>query len=143
MSILDFHGRNQDKAVYVGVSAGSMMVTHSLHVNPEELKATGRYHDDEYNRVATSGYPILLSLTMARREARARKGSGAGSGQEGKGLPAALILLPFFEVSYCFPRCLKFVSQPASRPTSALLKRAAGSVRCFAGRLPHCCQLAR
>jgi len=49
---------------------------------------------------------------MARREARARKGSGAGSGQEGKGLPAALILLPFFEVSYCFPRCLKFVSQP-------------------------------
>jgi peptidase E len=52
MSILDFHGRNQDKAVYVGVSAGSMMVTHSLHVNPEELKATGRYHDDEYNTVA-------------------------------------------------------------------------------------------
>ncbi len=40
------------KAVYVGVSAGSMMVTHSLHVNLEELKATGRYHDDEYNTVA-------------------------------------------------------------------------------------------
>ncbi len=40
------------KAVYVGVSAGSMMVTHSLHVNLSELKETGMYHDDEYNEAA-------------------------------------------------------------------------------------------
>lgn len=38
--------------VYVGVSAGSMVVTHSLHVNREELKKTGIYTDDEYAETA-------------------------------------------------------------------------------------------
>ncbi len=40
------------KKVYVGVSAGSMVVTHSLNVNREELEKTGVYHDDEYDEAA-------------------------------------------------------------------------------------------
>ena len=41
--------------VYVGMSAGSMMVTHSLNVNRERLDQTGVYWDDEYDEAAPSG----------------------------------------------------------------------------------------
>lgn len=40
------------KAVYVGVSAGSMVVTHSLNLNRAELARTGIYYDDEYDEAA-------------------------------------------------------------------------------------------
>ena len=40
------------KAVYVGISAGSLVVTHSLHINLEEFKKTGIYHDDDYDVLA-------------------------------------------------------------------------------------------
>lgn len=40
------------KAAYVGISAGSMVVTHSLQVNPEKLKQTGIYYDEEYDEAA-------------------------------------------------------------------------------------------
>jgi dipeptidase E len=38
--------------VYLGVSAGSMMLTHSLHVNRETFERTGLYHDDQYDETA-------------------------------------------------------------------------------------------
>lgn len=38
--------------VYLGVSAGSMMLTHSLHVNRDTLERTGLYHDDQYDETA-------------------------------------------------------------------------------------------
>lgn len=38
--------------VYVGVSAGSMIVTHSLNVHRPTLAATGVYYDDEYDEAA-------------------------------------------------------------------------------------------
>jgi dipeptidase E len=38
----------QDK-VYIGVSAGSGIVTHSFNVDKEKLEKTGVYFDDEYN----------------------------------------------------------------------------------------------
>lgn len=38
--------------VYVGVSAGSALVTQSINVNREELEKTGVYHDDEYDETA-------------------------------------------------------------------------------------------
>jgi len=38
--------------VYVGVSAGSALVTQSINVNREELEKTGIYHDDEYDETA-------------------------------------------------------------------------------------------
>ncbi len=38
--------------VYVGVSAGSVLVTQSVNVNREELEQTGVYHDDEYDETA-------------------------------------------------------------------------------------------
>lgn len=38
--------------VYVGMSAGSIVATHSLYVNPEILAETGIYNDDLYNDVA-------------------------------------------------------------------------------------------
>jgi dipeptidase E len=38
--------------VYMGVSAGSGMVTHSLNVNREVLAKTGIYYDDEYDESA-------------------------------------------------------------------------------------------
>jgi dipeptidase E len=40
------------KAIYVGVSAGSMIMTHSLNINHEELAETGIYYDDEYDEAA-------------------------------------------------------------------------------------------
>lgn len=40
------------KAVYVGVSAGSMVVTHSLNLNRAELARTSIYYDDEYDEAA-------------------------------------------------------------------------------------------
>lgn len=38
--------------VYVGVSAGSAMVTHSLNIDRERLAQTGIYYDDEYDEAA-------------------------------------------------------------------------------------------
>ena len=38
--------------VYVGVSAGSMVVTHSLNVDRDVLARTGTYYDDEYDETA-------------------------------------------------------------------------------------------
>jgi dipeptidase E len=38
--------------VYLGVSAGSAIVTQSINVNREELEKTGVYHDDEYDETA-------------------------------------------------------------------------------------------
>lgn len=38
--------------VYVGVSAGSMMVTHKLNVHRPTLEETGVYYDDEYDEAA-------------------------------------------------------------------------------------------
>ncbi len=41
----------QDK-VYLGISAGSAMVTHSINVNHEKPEETGIYYDDEYDEGA-------------------------------------------------------------------------------------------
>jgi len=41
--------------VYVGISAGSMVVTHSLNVDRERLERTGVYDDDEYDEAAPPG----------------------------------------------------------------------------------------
>lgn len=38
--------------VYRGVSAGSMLVTHSFQVDPDELKRTGIYKDADYDEAA-------------------------------------------------------------------------------------------
>jgi len=38
--------------VYLGVSAGGAMVTHSLNVSREVLEQTGVYYDDEYDEAA-------------------------------------------------------------------------------------------
>ena len=38
--------------VYMGISAGGAMVTHSLNVSYEELKKTSTYYDDEYDEAA-------------------------------------------------------------------------------------------
>jgi dipeptidase E len=38
--------------VYMGISAGGGMVTHSLNINHEHLKKTGIYYDDEYDEAA-------------------------------------------------------------------------------------------
>jgi dipeptidase E len=41
--------------VYVGVSAGGAMVTHSINVDREHLERTGIYYDDEYDEAAPRG----------------------------------------------------------------------------------------
>lgn len=38
--------------VYVGISAGSLIVTQALRVDQEVLMRTGRYYDDEYEEMA-------------------------------------------------------------------------------------------
>jgi len=38
--------------VYMGISAGGVMVTHSLNISHEQLENTGIYYDDEYDEAA-------------------------------------------------------------------------------------------
>lgn len=42
----------QGNAVYVGISAGSLMTTKGLNVDRERLERTGVYYDDEYDEAA-------------------------------------------------------------------------------------------
>lgn len=41
--------------VYLGISAGSMVVTHNLKVDRHRLEQTGIYYDDEYDEAAPLG----------------------------------------------------------------------------------------
>lgn len=50
--------------VYVGVSAGSMMVTHSLNVSKEVLAQRGVYYDDEYDEVAPLNFGSDKTLKL-------------------------------------------------------------------------------
>lgn len=44
-----------ERCVYVGVSAGSMVVTPELHVHRDRLSETGDHYDDEYDEAAPLG----------------------------------------------------------------------------------------
>lgn len=48
-------GLIQKGTTYVGSSAGSMVVTHSLHINREHFAKTGIYYDDEYDEKSPPG----------------------------------------------------------------------------------------
>jgi dipeptidase E len=48
--------------VYVGVSAGSAIVTHSINVNRSKLEKTGVYHDDEYDETGPSKASSVKTL---------------------------------------------------------------------------------
>jgi dipeptidase E len=41
-----------ENRVYVGVSAGSLIVSHGLHIDKQELHNTGMYKDDQYGDIA-------------------------------------------------------------------------------------------
>ena len=41
-----------DHAVYVGISAGSILTTPGFNYDPERLSRTGTYYDDEYDEAA-------------------------------------------------------------------------------------------
>ncbi len=41
-----------ERRVYIGVSAGSMVVTHSFGINRERLRTTGVYADEQYGDIA-------------------------------------------------------------------------------------------
>lgn len=43
------------ETVYVGVSAGSYLITPALNYDPARLAATGVYYDDEYDEAAPAG----------------------------------------------------------------------------------------
>lgn len=45
----------QRGAVYLGISAGSMMATVGYNVHKQTLQQTGRYYDDEYDEYAPDG----------------------------------------------------------------------------------------
>ena len=44
-----------DRAVYVGVSAGSCLLTPAYHYHEQRLAETGVYYDDEYDEAAPAG----------------------------------------------------------------------------------------
>jgi dipeptidase E len=50
--------------VYVGASAGSMMVTPSLHFNRDSFEKTGVYHDDEFDEVMPSSAGSAKTLGL-------------------------------------------------------------------------------
>jgi dipeptidase E len=50
--------------VYVGVSAGSMVVSHRLVINQTRLKETGVYADEQYNDVAPLGFGSDFTLKL-------------------------------------------------------------------------------
>jgi len=53
-----------EKAVYVGISAGSMVATHELRFDPSVLKSSGAYHDDEYGESAPVGFGSAKALGL-------------------------------------------------------------------------------
>jgi dipeptidase E len=44
-----------ENAVYVGISAGSILLTSGFNYDPERLSQTGIYYDDEYDEAAPPG----------------------------------------------------------------------------------------
>jgi dipeptidase E len=61
--------------VYAGISAGSMLASHSLRLSSQALKQQGRLRDEDYNKLGPSGEssakpifakqpPILAPLSM-------------------------------------------------------------------------------
>jgi dipeptidase E len=50
--------------VYVGASAGSMMVTPSLNFNQDHFQKTGVYHDDEFDEVMSSSTGSARTLGL-------------------------------------------------------------------------------
>lgn len=78
--------------VYLGVSAGSAMVTRGLHIDRRVLRDTGVYHDDEYDEAAPPN---------------------AGSDKTTKLVP--FVLRPHLNASY-FPACtMELMEKAASR----------------------------
>jgi dipeptidase E len=56
--------------VYVGVSAGSAMVTHGVNVDRDRLERTGIYYDDEYDEAAPPGAGSDWTLKVVDFEIR-------------------------------------------------------------------------
>lgn len=50
--------------VYVGISAGSMVLTPGLHADPEERRRSGRLVDDEYDETGPPGASSELGLAL-------------------------------------------------------------------------------
>ena len=61
--------------VYLGVSAGSMVVTPGLNVDRERLAATGVYYDDEYDEVTIAGAGSDAGLGLVAFGVRPHLGS--------------------------------------------------------------------
>jgi dipeptidase E len=53
-----------DKAVYVGFSAGSCLLTPGYNYDPDRLAATGTYYDDEYDEAAPPGAGDFRALGL-------------------------------------------------------------------------------
>jgi dipeptidase E len=50
--------------VYIGASAGSLVVAHSFNINQEKLEKTGVYEDDEYGDTAPMGAGSDFTLKL-------------------------------------------------------------------------------
>src|SRR3712207_5998129 len=53
-----------ERCVYVGVSAGSIVVSHSLVINAETLERTGVYSDDQYEDEAPLHFGSNFTLQL-------------------------------------------------------------------------------
>ena len=53
-----------ERCVYVGVSAGSIIVSHSLVINAEKLELTGVYSDDQYGDEAPLNFGSNFTLQL-------------------------------------------------------------------------------
>lgn len=60
---------------YVGLSAGSLVVSHSLRAEPTTLRETGVYYDDEYDEAAPKGFGSDRTLKLVDFVIRPHLGS--------------------------------------------------------------------
>ncbi len=59
-----------EKRVYMGISAGSMIVTSALEYDREKLEKEGVYFDSEYNEAAPKGFGMHKTLPLMNGQIR-------------------------------------------------------------------------
>ncbi len=89
------------RAVYVGVSAGSMIMTPELRVDHERLSTTGVFYDEDYDETAPPGMGADLALGLVDFAVRPHLNSvdfGVDLGLEAMARAAAKVKRPLYAI---------------------------------------------
>ncbi len=97
----DLLPRLLERAVYVGVSAGSMIMTPALQVDHERLSSTGVFYDEEYDETSPPGLGADFALGLVDFAIRPHLNStdfGVDLGPEAMARAAAKVDHPLYAI---------------------------------------------